>query len=98
MILLSVLIEGGILFQIKPPEIEKARFIYIFSSNLFNIVIFISNRSSPVTVDRKQFREHILNVIRSEIIMNNIIIINNNDINNNNNNNNNNHIYYKYIL
>jgi len=26
--------------------------LYIFSSNLFNIVIFISNRSIPVTVDR----------------------------------------------
>ena len=31
--------------------------LYIFSSNLFNILIFISNRSSPVTVDRRQFHE-----------------------------------------
>ena len=28
------------------------------------MVIFISNRSSPVTVYRGQFREHILNVIK----------------------------------
>ena len=37
LIFLSVLLEGGILFQIEAPEIEKARF-KIFSSNLFNIV------------------------------------------------------------
>ena len=37
LIFLRVLIEGGILFQIKAPEIEKARF-KIFSSNLFSIV------------------------------------------------------------
>ena len=42
--------------------------LYIFSSNLFNIEIFIGNRSSPVPVDRRQFREHILNVIRVRLL------------------------------
>ena len=46
-----MLIESGILFQIKAPEMKKA--CHIFSSNLFNRVVFIGNKSSPVTVDRR---------------------------------------------
>ena len=36
------------LFQIKAPEIKECSF-HIFSSSLLNIIILVSNRSSPVT-------------------------------------------------
>ena len=48
------------LFQVKAPEIEKA--LFIFSSSLLNVIILVSNRSSPVIMDRRTFLEHILNL------------------------------------
>ena len=59
-------------FQIKAPEIEKA-FFHIFSSSLLNIINLVSDRSSPVTMDKRQFLEHILNVTGSKVIMNVIL-------------------------
>ena len=69
MFLIECGIESGMLFQIKAPEIEKALFI-IISSSALNIIILVSDRSSPVTMDKRQFLEHILNVTWSKIIMN----------------------------
>ena len=43
---------------------------HIFSSALLNTKISISNRSSAVSMDKRQFLEHILYVARREIIMN----------------------------
>ena len=56
------------LFQIKAPEIEKT--LFMFSSSLLNVIILVSNRSSPVIMDRGTFLEHIRNFSGSKIIMN----------------------------
>ena len=50
--------------------LDREGFFHIFSSSLLNIIILVSDRSSPVTMDKRQFLEHILNVIGSKVIMN----------------------------